>query len=77
MYNLRANYCNSTPAVICGIAEDKRVISQLFTPSVKLLLLHESVKKATFALVGQNKAPSPRSAGSAQTKVQTYRYEWE
>lgn len=45
MYNLRGNYCNSTPAVVCGEAEDKRVISHLFTPSAKLLLLHKSIEK--------------------------------
>jgi len=44
-HNLRANYCNSTPAVTCGIVEGRRIISHLFTPPVKLLLLHESVEK--------------------------------
>ena len=57
MYNLRANYCNSTPAVIYGTAEDKRVISHLFMPSTKLLLLHKSVEKLLLPWWDRIKSP--------------------
>lgn len=77
MYNLRANDCNSTPAVICGAAEDKEVTSHLFTPSAKPLLLHKSAEKLLLPWWDRIKSPAWGLSGCAQRKAQTHRCDWE